>query len=75
MSELMFKQGQKVNVIERIQKPGEFGGWDHSSIETEGIFHSCNSEGAFVQVVQGDRLKLYQVPFSDIYIKLENKDK
>lgn len=66
----MFKQGQKVFTTERIQVQGDFG-WEHKTEESEGVYHSCNSEGIFVQVKQGDRLKLFQYPNSDVYIKLE----
>ena len=69
----MFKAGQKIGVTNRIQIQGEFG-WEHKTEDGEAIYHSCNSEGVFIQVVQGDRLKLYQVPFSDVYFKLENKE-
>lgn len=67
MNGLHFTPGQEV-VIKSLTETV-----DGCKTETvEGVYHSCNSKGVFVEMIDGDKLILCHVPFSAVYIRLAN---
>ena len=70
MSELRYKQGAIVELIEQVQKHGEYG-WENHNETRQGTYHSCDKNGIFAEVVEGSNVKLYHYPFNLVSIKLE----
>ena len=70
MSKLNFIAGAKLVLLDQIEKHnGEY--WESSTIESEGIYHSHDKDGVFVEAIQGKNIKLYHYPFNLVSVKLE----